>query len=91
MDYRIEWSPEAAEDVDGIADFIGRDSAFYARAVVAKILAEARSIPEFPLRGRVVPELGDEAFARSLSTAIAWYTASRAHRFSLWRLIMGTA
>ena len=61
MDYRIEWSPEAAEDVDGIADFIGRDSAFYARAVVAKILAEARSIPEFPLRGRVVPELGDEA------------------------------
>lgn len=61
MDYRLEWSPEAAEDVEGIADFIRRDSAFYARAVVAKIVAESRSIPEFPLRGRMVPELGDEA------------------------------
>lgn len=56
MDYRIEWSPEAAEDVDGIADFIGRDSAFYARAVVAKILAEAReAFPSFHCVGASCP------------------------------------
>ncbi|MEN8166022.1 MAG: type II toxin-antitoxin system RelE/ParE family toxin [Pseudomonadota bacterium] len=37
-----------------------RDSEFYARAVVSKILAASHKIPEQPFIGRVVPELGDE-------------------------------
>ncbi len=60
MDYRIEWSPEATEDVKAIAEFIGRDSAFYARAVVAKIFSASSTLADFPHIGRVVPEFDDE-------------------------------
>ena len=60
MDLEVTWSPEAAEDVESIAEYIARDSAFYARAVVTEILAVARTVREFPSIGRVVPEIGDE-------------------------------
>ncbi|MBI5461356.1 MAG: type II toxin-antitoxin system RelE/ParE family toxin [Gammaproteobacteria bacterium] len=60
MDIEIEWSPEATEDLVSIADYIARDSEFYAIAVVTEILTTARSIPGFPLIGRIVPEIGDE-------------------------------
>jgi plasmid stabilization system protein ParE len=60
MGYEITWSPEAIEDVEAIAEYISRDSEFYAGAVVSKILELARGLPQFPLAGRVVPELGDE-------------------------------
>ncbi len=53
-------SPEATEDLHSIAEYIARDSEFYARAVVSKILTVSREIPEQPLIGRTVPEIGDE-------------------------------
>jgi len=60
VDYTVKWSPEATEDLDSIAEYIARDSEFYARSVVSKILAVSRKIPEQPLIGRIVPEIGDE-------------------------------
>lgn len=60
MDKRIEWSPEAIEDIEAIAEYINRDSAFYASAVVTKILSTSRNILNFPMAGRIVPELADE-------------------------------
>ncbi len=60
MDLRVVWSPEAVEDVEAIAEYISRDSEFYAKAVVSRLLEEARSLAGFPLRGRTVPELEDE-------------------------------
>ena len=56
----LVWSPEAIEDIEGIATYIERDSPWYAKAVVSKIVETAGSIPEFPELGRIVPELGDE-------------------------------
>ncbi len=61
MDYKIVWSPEAIEDLQSIAEYIQRDSEFYARAVVTKILDVSRSIKDFPLIGRIVPELENES------------------------------
>jgi toxin ParE1/3/4 len=61
MDHKIIWSPAALEDVESIAEFITRDSEFYARAVVEKILVRVKNLRDFPLTGRIVPELGDEA------------------------------
>ena len=55
------WSPEALEDVEAIAAYIGRDSPWYAKAVASKIVETAESIPEYPELGRVVPEIGDSA------------------------------
>lgn len=60
MDLEVEWSPEATEDLESIAEYIARDSVFYGRAVVSEILSVSRNVGEFPLIGRVVPEIGDE-------------------------------
>ena len=60
MDYTITWSPEALDDVESIAAYIERDSSFYAKAVVTKIVDFSRSLVTLPKRGRVVPELEDE-------------------------------
>jgi addiction module RelE/StbE family toxin len=61
MDIEVKWSPEATEDLESIAEYIARDSVFYARAVVNGILSVSRNIRDFPLLGRVVPEMGDES------------------------------
>lgn len=60
MDCKIIWSPEAIEDLQSIAEYIQRDSEFYARAVVTKILDVSRNIKDFPLIGKIVPELENE-------------------------------
>lgn len=60
MDFEVEWSPEATEDLEAVAEYIARGSEYYARAVVTEILSVSRSACEFPLIGRIVPEIGDE-------------------------------
>lgn len=57
----LAWSPEAIEDIESIAAYIERDSAWYAKAVASKIVETAETIPEFPKLGRMVPEVGDPA------------------------------
>jgi plasmid stabilization system protein ParE len=52
----LVWSPEAIEDVEAIAAYIERDSPWYAKAVVSKLVETAESIPEYPQLGRIVPE-----------------------------------
>lgn len=66
MDSEVRWSPEAVEDLESIAEYISRDSEFYARAVVNEVLKVARNIYEFPFAGRVVPEMGDESIRERL-------------------------
>lgn len=60
MDIEVEWSPEASEDLEFVAEYIARDSECYASAVVSKILEVSRNIRDFPLIGRMVPETGEE-------------------------------
>lgn len=60
MDFKIAWSPEAVEDLDSIANYISRDSEFYAKAVVTKIIEMSHSIKNTPLAGRIVPEFGNK-------------------------------
>ena len=61
MAYKVEWSPEAVEDVGAIAENISRDSEFYAASVTTEFFEVSRGLANFPRRGRVVPEAGDEA------------------------------
>lgn len=60
MGYKVTWSPEAVEDLESIAEYIARDSSFYAQSVVSKVLEASRNLKGFPLIGRVVPEIGNE-------------------------------
>lgn len=57
----LVWSPEAIEDIESIASYIERDSAWYAKAVASKIVEIAETIPQHSQSGRIVPEIGDAA------------------------------
>jgi len=61
MEFKVSWSPEAIEDLEAIAEYIARDSEYYARAVVTETLVVSRKTSEFPLTGRIVPEIGDRS------------------------------
>ena len=61
MAYKVRWSPEAADDLENIAEFISRDSDNYARILVNKILQSTRNLPLFPYSGRMVPEFEEES------------------------------
>ena len=68
---QLRRSPEAVEDVEAIAHYIERDSSYYARAVVSRIVSLADTIPEQPEMGRVVPELRDPIIGNDLYTNTA--------------------
>ncbi len=61
MAYRVVWSARAIADVNAIVAYIATNSPSYARTVARKILAATRSLPDFPLSGRIVPEVQDES------------------------------
>jgi len=61
MAYKVVWSPEALDDIQATADYISKNSPFYAAAVVRKIVALTRQIALFPYSGRIVPELDNDA------------------------------
>lgn len=52
----VRWTPQAADDLQAIHDFIGRDSPHYAQVVVEDLLAAIDRLERFPLMGRHVPE-----------------------------------
>jgi plasmid stabilization system protein ParE len=57
--FAIAWAEVAVEDLNEVADFIARDSRYYASAMVREARLAAQSLRRFPYRGRVVPESGD--------------------------------
>ncbi len=61
MAANIIWSEQALDDIDAIAEYINRDSPFYAQRVAEEILELVPSIAEQPQIGRIVPELKDES------------------------------
>ena len=66
MDIKVKWSPEALEDVESIAEYISRDSEFYARATLSKIIDLCESLTKFPQMGRMVPEFKDKKIRERL-------------------------
>ncbi len=62
MARQLRWSPEAVEDVEAIAQYIERDSSYYAQAVVSRVVSLVESIPDQPELGRVVPEIQNPDF-----------------------------
>ena len=61
MARKIIWSFEATADLEAIADYIARDSSFYAAAFVLEVREASRSLNEFSERGRIVPELSNSS------------------------------
>ncbi len=53
---RLIWSEESISDLEGIYDFIARDSPLYARHQVERICNSAERLSRFPKSGRRLPE-----------------------------------
>jgi len=53
----VRWTPQAADDLKGITEFIAADSPHYARLFAMDVLATVERLSVFPHSGRVVPEL----------------------------------
>ncbi len=66
MARQVVWSYTATADLEAIADYIARDSSFYAAVFVREILEASHSLSEFSERGRVVPELGNQSIRELL-------------------------
>ena len=54
----VRWTLQAAEDLHAIAEFVALDSPHYASLLAVDIVAAAERLADFPLSGRIVPELG---------------------------------
>jgi len=57
----VRWTPQAADDLDAIAEFISRDSPQFAGLLVADVLQIVDQLADFPQSGRIVPEIGDKS------------------------------
>jgi plasmid stabilization system protein ParE len=53
---KVRWTPQAADDLQAIFDFIARDSPHYARLTVEGILGAIDHLERFPQLGRRVAE-----------------------------------
>ena len=60
MAAELIWSSQSLDDIDAIAQFIGRNSPHHAQRVVEALFDLGDVITAHPLAGRTVPELGAE-------------------------------
>jgi toxin ParE1/3/4 len=62
----VRWTPQAADDLEAITNFIAADSPQYARLFAMDVLVAVERLADFPNSGRVVPELKDPAIREIL-------------------------
>ena len=60
MDKKVIWTNEAFEDIESTAEYISKDSPFYASAFVEAVLETGKALKDSPKRGRRVPEIDDD-------------------------------
>ena len=56
---QIKWSLQANDDIESIAEYIGKDSEKYASLFVHKVIDSVQRLIDFPDSGRIVPELNN--------------------------------
>lgn len=57
---QVNWSSPALHDLDGIYEFIARDSYSYAQNFVQQIMQAVDRLEEYPKSGRKIPEANGE-------------------------------
>jgi plasmid stabilization system protein ParE len=66
MARKVVWTGPGLVDLESAAEYIARDSEFYAAALVQEANEAALSLKNFGERGQVVPEFGDESIRELL-------------------------
>ncbi len=54
---RLNWTDQSISDLINISEFIAKDSPKYAKITVDKIRLSAKRVRDFPIHGRIVPEI----------------------------------
>jgi len=57
---RINWTFQAKNDLKAIAEYIARDSRYYAKMQIIRIRNRTKIIKKYPRIGRIVPEIDNE-------------------------------
>ncbi len=52
----VNWTEPALEDLDGVYEFIARDSLYYAESFIEQVIDSIGRLEQFPQSGRAVPE-----------------------------------
>jgi toxin ParE1/3/4 len=60
MAFQITWAPSARWDLMDLKDYISLDSPEIARRFISSLFDAVEHLADFPLSGRIVPELRDE-------------------------------
>jgi len=66
MAREVIWTEPAGDDLEAAAQYIARDSEFYAAAFVQDVKAAAESLVEMAERGQIVPEFCDPSIRELL-------------------------
>ena len=66
MAREVVWTEPAWDDLSAAADYIARDSEYYAASFVREVRQAAVSLAQFAERGQVVPEVGDQSYRELL-------------------------
>lgn len=57
----VEWSEQAAGELQAARDFLARSSPGYAQAVAERVVRRTESLADYPMLGAEVPEYGEES------------------------------
>ncbi|MDI6688096.1 MAG: type II toxin-antitoxin system RelE/ParE family toxin [Desulfobacterales bacterium] len=57
---KIEWTEPAISDLEGIRDYIGKDSEYYASRFIGRIIEAVEMLVYSPEMGRRIPETEEE-------------------------------
>lgn len=58
MAVEVRWTLYSLEDIENIAEFISKDSLFYAQVQTERFFQRAEILKTFPEVGPIVPEVG---------------------------------
>jgi len=59
---RVDWAKPALDDLEGVYEFIARDSPRYARNTIERITEAAGRLAQFPQLGQLLPEFPHSAY-----------------------------
>jgi len=55
----VRWTPQAADDLEALTEFIAKDSSHYASLFAINVFKAVERLVRFPESGRIVPEKND--------------------------------
>jgi toxin ParE1/3/4 len=58
---QVVWTESALDDLDGIGEYISKNSIRYAQVVVNELFVAVNILEDNPMIGRKVPEFGDDS------------------------------